>query len=98
MKRERSKRGMALAIILIALFVFSIVMFAIAQQQQHETRFTALSIEQEKAFVLADAGLARAQARHVARSYDKRWYGNPPTDDKATNEHAGSFDDASPSV
>jgi hypothetical protein len=95
MKRERSNKGMALAIILIALFVFSIVMFAIAQQQQHETRFTAMSIEQEKAFVLADAGLARALARHVARPYANRWYGNPPTDDREPNEHAGFFDDGS---
>lgn len=96
-----TRRGMALPIILIALFVFSIIMFAIAQQQQHETRFTAISLEQQRAFVLADAGLARALARHVARSYHNRWYGAAPgmkDDALPALEHAGRFDESSQNV
>lgn len=101
MTKKTGRGGMALAVILIALFVFSIIMFAIATQQQHETRFTAISLEQQRAFVLADAGLARAMARHVARTYHNRWYGPPPgqKDDALPElEHAGRFNESSQSI
>lgn len=94
----RNRRGMALVIVLIAMLCFSVIMFGIAQQQAHETRWTAISLDQQRAFVLADAGLARAMARHIARPYDQRWYGAAPgmkDDAIADNTHAGRFDESS---
>lgn len=93
------KHGMALVIVLIAMLCFSIVMFGIAQQQQHETRWTAISIEQQRAFILADAGLSRALARHIAKPYADRWYGRNPRDDllPALN-HSGRFNESSQGV
>jgi hypothetical protein len=91
---------MALPIVLIALLVFSLIMFAISQYQVHETRWTARSLDLQRAFVLADAGMQRAVARHIARPWARRWYGTPPNvaDDQlgaANQEHEGRFDESS---
>jgi len=87
---------MAFPIILIALFVFATILFGISRYQRNQTRLTAQAIEKHKAFILADAGLARAMARHIARPYANRWYGSSPRDDQiAGDDHAGRFDESS---
>jgi hypothetical protein len=96
---KNNRRGMALVIVLIAMLCFSIVMFGIAQQQQHETRWTAITIEQQRAFVLADAGLSRALARHIAKKYKERWYGKTPNGDLLPAlDHSGRFNEESQGV
>lgn len=93
---DARRTGFILPIVAGLSFLIGIVLFGLSQQQRHETRWTMRLYEEQRAQLLADAGLARAMARFVAKPFAESWYASPPSGDGLPAlKHSGLLDASS---